>query len=170
MDNGTERAAEPNDQVNAAANEENTALRSQAEPVESTSATPDACSVKDGGTESSDASDAAYNSTEAPAGESAIDATADEAEAAGDPLDGGEVLAEDAYGVSVTEAQIAQAEVVAKLAVLPDIDDILKHRVNTDSTYRTVLRHAVKDTLAPRVFYSIGGMKQRMVPELWLFL
>ena len=90
MDNGTERAAEPNDQVNAAANEENTALRSQAEPVESTSATPDACSVKDGGTESSDASDAAYNSTEAPAGESAIDATADEAEAAGDPLDGGE--------------------------------------------------------------------------------
>ena len=116
MDNGTERAAELNDQVNAAANEENTALRSQAEPMESASATPDACSVKDGGTESSDASDTAYNSTEAPAGESAIDATADEAEAAGDPLDGGEVLAEDAYGVSVTEAQIAQAIAAATAA------------------------------------------------------
>jgi hypothetical protein len=69
----------------------------------------------------------------------------------------------------IVQTAVAGTEIVAQLVVFVQIDDVLKHSVQTDSIDRAICSHTIQNPLAPGILHRIGGMEQAVVPEIDLF-
>ena len=52
--------------------------------------------------------------------------------------------------------------------VFTEVNNILKHSVDSESIYSSVICYSIEYSSSPRIFYRIGWMKDTVVPEVFL--